>query len=267
MQRRVLVSVAALVIALGGAFGVLSYARGADQRAIAGQEPVMAYVAKDIVPAGTTAEQAVSDGLIVQEAIARKAVPEGVLDRVDGGAGQLVATSAIQPGELVLRTRFAARAANPGALAVPEGLLAVSVALDDPSHVGPFVTVGSAIAVFDTFNIQETDKNDQTPAGDKVKDRHEFARATRLLVPSVEVLAVGETTTAPTADQDDEEPATKRSGQQDAVLFTLAVTQPQAEKLIHASRTGTLTFALLGPKATATPGKGIDDRRLFKDVK
>jgi pilus assembly protein CpaB len=262
-----LVIIAALVIALGGSLGVLNYTRGADQRALAGQQPVMAYVAKDVVPPGTTAAAAVDDGLIVQEAIARKAVPDGVLTQVDDTSGQLVATSAIQPGELVLRTRFAAKAATPGSLAVPEGKLAVSVALDDPSHVGPFVTVGSTVAVFDTFNVAETDKNDQTPAGDKLQDRHEYTRATRLLLPAVEVLAVGDTTSTTTDEKDKQQAASAAGGQNIQLLVTLAVSQPQAEKLVHASRTGTLTAALLGPKTTATPGKGTDDRRLFTDVK
>ena len=35
---------------------------------------------------------------------------------------------------------------------------------------------------------------------------------------------------------------------------------------MHASRTGTLTFALLGPGTTATPGAGVDDRSLFEVI-
>jgi pilus assembly protein CpaB len=42
------------------------------------------------------------------------------------------------------------------------------------------------------------------------------------------------------------------------------VTQPEAEKLLHAARTGTISLALIGPESVATPGAGIDDRRLFQ---
>jgi Flp pilus assembly protein CpaB len=75
-------------------------------------------------------------------------------DRNDPTYGQLVATSTIQPGELVMTTRFAARGTTTGTLPVPAGMLAVTVALDDPSHVGSFLSVGSKVAVFDTFNVQ-----------------------------------------------------------------------------------------------------------------
>jgi pilus assembly protein CpaB len=268
-MRRLLVALLAVVIASAGGLAVMNYARAADRRALAGQEAVRAYVAEEVVPAGTTAGKAVEDGLIVQKLIARTAVPDGVLTGVDGGYDQLVATSAIQPGELVLRTRFAARGTTQGTLLVPEGLLAVSVALDDPSHVGPFLAVGSKIAVFDTFNVLEADKKGQTPAGDHLQDRHEYNRATRLLLPEVEVLAVGATTTVQDAKDDQEAAAglAAAGGQNTLTLFTLAVTQAQAEKLVHAARTGTMTFALLGPETSVSQGKGVNDRSLFEVTK
>jgi pilus assembly protein CpaB len=266
MTRRLFAVVVALLVAAGGAVAVVGYARTADRRALAGQQAVHAFVAVKPVPAGTTAGKAVADGLIARKLIARAAVPDDVLTAVEGGYDQLVATSAIQPGELVLRPRFAARGTTQGALLVPEGLLAVSVALDDPSHVGPFVTVGSQVAVFDTFNVLETNAKDVTPAGDHLTDRHEYRRATRLLLPSVEVLAVGAATTAmPVPDPAKKSGSSAVSGAQaDATaLFTLAVTQKQAELLVHAARTGTLTFALLGPNTGAQPGRGVDDLSLF----
>jgi pilus assembly protein CpaB len=275
MTRRIIAAVAALLIALVGSLAVVSYARAADRRALAGQEAVHAFVAEKEVPAGTTAAKAVKEGLIVQKLIARKAVPDDVLTQVDGSYQELVATSTLQPGELVLRTRFAARGATQGALLVPEGLLAVSVALEDPSHVGPFVTVGAKVAVFDTFNIQEADKTGLTPAGDHLQDRHEHSRATRLLLPRVEVLAVGATTTTTRPEPQDDARQDGAGPQVDptvatqttTTLFTLAVDQQQAERLVHGSLTGTLTFALIGPEAKAAPGKGIDDRTLFEVTK
>jgi pilus assembly protein CpaB len=266
MSRRITAVVAALVIALVGSVAMVAYARAADQRALVGQEAVRAYVAEKEIPAGTTAGQAVKDGSMVQELIARKGVPAEALTSVGGDYAQLVATSAIQPGEIVLQSRFAARGVAQGGLPVPTGLLAVSVSLDDPSHVGSFVTVGSKVAVFDTFNVQEAVKSSLTPAGDHLQDNHAYTRATRLLLPSVEVLAVDDNTTV----TDGSAPKDKPSGlgaaatQQTTTLLTLAVTQDQAQRLVHGSRTGTLTFALLGPDSHATPGAGVDDRSLFE---
>ena len=265
MSRRIIAALAALLIAVVGSVAVVAYARAADQRALAGQEAVRAYVAEKEVPAGTTAGQAVQDGLIVQELIARKGVPDNALTTVDADYEQLVATSAIQPGEIVLRNRFAAHGVAQGLLPVPTGLLAVSVSLDDPSHVGSFVTVGSKVAVFDTFNIQEKVKPDLTPAGDHLQDNHGFTRATRLLLPSVEVLAVDDSTTVTSSDKAQDKPSGLGAAAMEpsTTLLTLAVTQDQAQRLVHGARTGTLTFALLGPDAHATPGAGVNDRTLF----
>jgi pilus assembly protein CpaB len=269
MSRRIVAAIAALLIAVVGSVAVVAYARAADQRALAGQEAVRAYVAAKEVPAGITAGQAVKDGLIVQQLIARKGVPEEALTAVPAEYAQLVATSAIQPGEMVLRSRFAAHGAAQGVLPVPTGLLAVSVSLDDPSHVGSFVTVGSKVAVFDTFNVQEADKSDLTPAGDHLQDNHGFTRATRLLLPSVEVLAVDDSITVTNRSESEDKPAGLGAAalQQTTTLLTLAVTQDQAQKLVHGARTGTLTFALLGPGAHATPGDGVNDRNLFKEAR
>jgi pilus assembly protein CpaB len=264
MTRRLLAAAAALVVALIGVAGVVGYARTADRRALAGQQVVHAFVADKAVPAGTTAGNAVREGLMIQKLIARAAVPDDVLTSIDGGYDELVATSQIQPGELVLRTRFAARGTTQGTLLVPEGLLAVSVALDDPSHVGAFVGVGSKVAVFDTFNVRDTASTDVSPAGDHLQDAHENLRATRLLLPSVEVLAVGTATTASGGEPDPKaSAAVDTNAAASAGLFTLAVSQAQAERLVHGSRTGTLTFALLGPGAAASTGKGVDDRSVF----
>jgi pilus assembly protein CpaB len=273
MSRRLLIAVAALAVAVMGTVAVFAYARGADRRALLGQQAVSAYIVRKDVPAGTTAGKALDDGLIVKELVASKGVPEGALTDVDHAYEQLVATSDLQPGELVLRSRFGTQAAANGRLLVPDGRMAVSVSLDDASHVGGFVGVGSHIAVFDTFNVQEADKKSQTPAGDHLQDRHEFIRATRLLVPDVEVLAVGATTTKSSADPSEEsqgsdmQNAASSSPTTTSLLVTLAVTQAEAQRVIHAVRTGTITFALLGPDGAATPGAGVDDRGLFTGIK
>lgn len=274
MARRIIAACVAFLIALTGTVAVVVYVRRADQRALAGQEAVPAFVARGRVPAGMTAGTAVAEGLIVRELIARKAVPPDTLASVDGGYAELVATSPIQPGEIVLRSRFAARGVTTGQLAIPEGKFAVSLVLDDSSRVGPFVTVGSEVAVFDTFNIQGRDVWDTTPAGDHLQDRHEFTRATRLLLPRVEVLAVGSTTTVATGSDDEDKDATDKAAAQQAaagdvtqttrVLVTVAVTQDQAERLVHVARTGTVTLALLGPDTKAKSGDGVDDRSLFR---
>jgi pilus assembly protein CpaB len=268
MSKRILVGVAALLLAVIGTTAVLVYARGADQRALQGQQAIGTYVVRKDVPAGTTARKAIDDGLIVKELIAAKGVPEGALTSVDGSYENLVATSDLQAGELVLQSRFGTQAAVDGRIVVPEGKMAISVALDDPSHVGPFLTVGSHVAIFDTFNVMGFAGAAAVPAGDHLQDQHLYIRSTRVLVPDVSVLAVGATTTKPDSDKaknsSDMQLASNDSST--TTLVTLAVTQDQATRIIHAERTGTMTFALLGSDAVPTVGTGVDDRKLFNGV-
>ena len=50
MGRRIVAIFAAALVALLGVIAVLLYARGADSRAIAAQQPTNVYVVKSLVP-------------------------------------------------------------------------------------------------------------------------------------------------------------------------------------------------------------------------
>jgi pilus assembly protein CpaB len=261
MNRRAWAVVLAVVLAVLGTFTVFMYVRNADARALAGQEVTDVYVAVKEVPVGTTAQTAVDDGLMVKQEIAAKGVPDDALTTVDSSNAELVATSNIQSGEIVLTQRFATTAAAPGVLALPDGMMAVSVALADPAHVGSFLEAGAEVTVFDSFNVAEN-KPGTTPAGDHLTDNHDYTRATRVLLPRVSVLAVGATTTTGSTDSSSSS-QTGTPANQAVTLVTVAVTQDQAEKLIHGAQTGTLYLGLLNSQSTVDWGNGIDDRNLF----
>jgi pilus assembly protein CpaB len=188
------------------------------------------------------------------------------------GTEQLVATTELVPGEVVLSSVFGTSAVVNGQILVPAGKMAISVALDDPSHVGQFLTVGAHVAVFDTYNVREKTPG-LTPAGDHITDQHPYVRATRVLVTDVVVLGVGDTSVAPgTGSKSSSSGSSSTQLASDnsptgTELVTLAVTQDQAQRIIHAERTGTMTFALLSSGTTATPNSGISDPNLFTGIK
>ena len=265
MNRRVIAVFLAVVLALAGTAAVSLYVRGADQRALAGQQTVQVYVAQKLVPAGTTLQDAVAQNLITRELVAAKAVPAGSLTGISAADHSNVAMSDIQPGELVLTSRFGAQAANSSPLPIPVGDMAVSLSLQDPAHVGSFVTPGSKIAIFDTFNVQSWVAGSAIPSGDHLVDDFKKNRATRVLLPNVEVLAVG-TTTASAGSSTDQSGGNQTSGNQTAqalTLFTVAVNQAQAEALVHGIQTGTLYFALLTDSSKISPDAGVSDLTLF----
>jgi len=263
MNRRFLLFAVAFVVALAGTGAVFVYVSEVDARAVADQQPTEVLVAKQQIRAGTTAGSLQESDLVEVKLLALGSVPANALKDVKGLEEQ-VALSDIYPGEVLLTAKFAAEAApNSGALSIPEGKLAVSVLLDDPRGVAGFVTPGADVAVFDTFNVGLEEAGGPTPSGDRLNDAYEMNRATRLLLERVTVLAVGPDTRS-TDDDVDEEAAEPTTGQPaTAVALTLAVSQAQAEKLIHAAETGSLWFALLSKSSATAPTAGVDNGQLF----
>ena len=245
MGRRVMAVLAAMVVGLIGVAMVLLYARGADARAVADQKPQTVYVAQGLVPSGTTAADALAKGLMVPTKIAAKGVPAGALTTVDAATGRLVALSDVAAGSFVVASRFGTTPTGSKAIQVPDGQVAVSVLLPDPARVGTFVTPGSRIVIYDTYN------KDLPPAGLK----------TQVLLDDVLVIAVGQTSLTPTAS-----PTASPNGQSQAsagVLLTVALAPDSAAKLVQAIQTGILYAGLNGAGTKANLGQVITGANLF----
>ncbi len=260
MPRKFVLFVLALALALVGTGGVFSYVTAADARAAAGQDLVEVLVAKKLVPAGTTAQQATDDGLVAPEQYPRRTVPAGALDDLtDFRTWTTVAD--VQPGEVLLRAKFVDPATT-GRLAIPRGRMGVAVELSDPARVAGFVQPGSEVAVFATIDRVEADvKVSETgPSSAKVTAEGDD-KQTRLLLARAPVIGVGETSTRklPRDDEDDQE----GQEQVERTILTLGVTQAEAQRLVHAATTGELYFALLTKDSATAPAAGVDNRTLF----
>ena len=163
-----------------------------------------------------------------------------------------VALTTIYPGEQIITGKFGA----PGdqkVLTIPDGDVAISVTLSDTGRVAGFVAPGSDVSIFLTGaaagTAQANPGSTNATGGD----------GTKLLLPKVEVIAVGATTVTSTTAAGSTGSTTTSS-----TLFTLAVDQDQAQKIIYASSHGTLDFALLTNKSKVKPGPATVDTNLFK---
>jgi len=256
MGRRIVAILAAAVIALVGVTAVLLYARGADARAVASQQPANVYVVKSVVPSGTTLKDAVQSGLIIKTSVASKGVPLGALTGVDGGNGGLFALSDIQPGEYVLTDRFGTKPVGQKAIDVPAGQVAVSIALADPARVGTFLTPGSKVVLFDTYTPTET----ATKTG---ADATKLSQQTRVLLDDVLVIAMGEASLTPTQAPATGEDAASDTAPVRGALMTVAVSPADATRLVHGIQTGNLYAALRGTDPKVDLGKVISEASLF----
>lgn len=255
--RRFILLATAVVLALVGTLAVSSYVRGADARALAGQQQIKVLVAVKTVPAGVTGGDALTKGLVKLTTLARKAVPSDALTSIDAVKDQ-VALSDIVPGELLLPTRFGARVVARTGISLPAGDVAVTVSLDDPQHVGAFVVPGASVAVFDTFVSATGYVAPWIPAGNGIAQDFRYDHATRVLLPRVSVLAVGSSTGTST-----QKTAVTTGPTNTSLLVTLAVDQREAAKLIQGAQVGHLYFALLDARSHVDGGSGVDSRTLF----
>lgn len=245
MGRRVIAVLAAMLIGLLGVAAVMIYASGADARAVADQQPQTVYVAQAVVPAGTSAADAVAKGLMVPTKIAAKGVPAAALTSVDAATGKLVALTDIAAGEFVVSSRFGTTPTGQKAIQVPDGQVAVSVALPDPARVGTFVVPGSHIVIYDTF------PKEAAPA----------AQSTRVLLDDVLVIAVGATSLTPAATAN-----SSTNGQTQATtgaLVTVALAPDTAAKLVQGIQTGDLYAGLNGTDTKANLAQIISGTTIF----
>jgi pilus assembly protein CpaB len=250
VTRRILVLAVALVLGVVGAAAVLLYTSRADERAAAGQQPVTVFVSAAVIPAGTSLITARESGLIEPDVLPGRSVPERALRTLPEN-DELVAVTEVAAGEVLLDGRFGAEALNSGRLAVPQGKVAMSVQLADPGRVGGLLEPGDAVAM---VHYRELEKQ----------------HSASLLLPRVEVLAVGETTArtgqevAPndeSADTSADSNASKEEPVPTTVL-TVAVAASEMTKLAYGNNFGVLALALLGQDATALPGS-TDDSTVY----
>lgn len=244
MRARKSALLLSLVVALVGTLLVASYAKHSDANAAMAEVKVPVLVAKARIPAGTDSK-VVAAGMTQLVQMPKSIVPADALTDLKT-VSDLVSVSDVFPGQVLVRAGFGP-APDSGGLTIPKGMLAVSVQLGDPQRVAGFVLPGSEVAILDTHPVAGgSSTGGQGPV------------ETRTLFPRVTVIAVG-----PTALQPPPNAAATDKGVPAAIL-TLAVTQTDAERLVQATQTGKLYFALLSRDSKTGSTAGVTDGSLFR---
>lgn len=242
------VALAALLAVLG-IVAVLAYVGKANVRAMNGIKAVSTLVAKEAIPAGTSANDALRQGLLVSEQQPASAVPLDAVHSVTPDIGKLVTSYALQPGMLLLHSMLIPAAQVTGAIAIPQGEMAVAVQVCLQADVAGYVQPGSKIAVFDTYGGQSLQQTCEVAH----QAQSISSVYTRMLLPRVEVLSIAppasQSTTSSSGPVLAGNPTTSAS--QGTVMVTLAASQADAERLVLADQTGLLYFALLTPSSSS----------------
>ncbi len=245
MDRRRILLIVAVIVALLGTALVFLYVQGADKRAEARFDTVNVLRAVAPIEAGETIDDAAANGKLALQPVAEDYLLPGYQTSVEGLSGS-VATQRILPGEQIVTDKFGSEVEDAtSALTVPKGQMAISISLSDTSRVAGFINPGSEVAIF----LNGTD-----PSGEAYS---------RLLLDKVSVIAVGSTTTTQTTTTTPE--GTQTVEQLPRTLMTLALDQPDAERVLFAQGVGELVFAVINDDTDISPGAGTGNDDLFRN--
>lgn len=224
MRRRILAAVAAVVLAVFGALVLVGYARGADQRAMAGMQTAAVFVVSQKIPAGTAGDQLA--GKVRLEALPAKAAAPGRVTDLHDLKGK-VATVDLQPGEQLLAGRFSSPddVRAPGTVAVPSGDQEVSILLEPQRAVGGRLKAGDKVGIFVSL---------KSPDGSGL---------THMVLHGVLVTQVqGAPTPTEPAKKADTSQAPTAPAQ--SLMVTFALTAKQAEPVVFGQEHGTVWLSL-----------------------
>lgn len=230
MRRAVFLVIVAL--GLGGfvGYGIYVYLQQAEQRALSGYALVDVLVSQGAIPEGTSLAVAVAEGLAAPAPFPEDFVPGNALAGVTADRADLVTIDELAAGQILLTGDFVPAPDAPRLLDIPEGMAALSLALPEQARLGPFLQPGDRVAVLAT----------STRTGGTGAEV-----ITRVVIPDVEVLAVGDTTSGATP--------IVGQGTSDG-LVTLAVNPRDVPSLAHAASTSSVYLSMLGSDGVVDPG-------------
>lgn len=254
MTRRILTIVLAIVLAVIATGAVLLYVKGADNRALKGQHPVSVLVANQQVPAGITAGTALADGMFTRQMLPARSVPSDAVRAITPQLKALVLSSELPSGQLLLRPILVTALAAHTGIAIPAGMVALSLQFCLARDVSGYVQPGSEVAVFNTFVVGPSGSASKSCNGISAQQGVKGAK-TRLVLPKVKVLAVGPATpatgtsgTTATSTAFSQSSAAQLSTDT-IMLITVAVNQTEAEQLIHLDELQVPYLALVTPSS------------------
>ena len=215
MKTRIIGAVVALILAIIGAFVLVTYVRGADARAAEGAELTEVYVVQETISKGTAGES-ISEFVEI-DTVPERNVAEGHVTDLADLEGR-VADADILAGEQLLEARFVDpdELAARGEVPVPAGMQLVSFTLPADRVVGGQVRAGDRIGLVSTVDPDEVGEE-----ADVVNPVTHFAFH-GVLVTKVQGVVGVDPETGEALDQ----------GAADSIMVTIALSAPDVERWV-----------------------------------
>jgi Flp pilus assembly protein CpaB len=197
------------------------------------------YVAVTDISPGTSFSKMLQESLIQLRNFPMNSLNTNVISSKSSFPQSAVNENRISAGQLILSDMFSTPRKFVSGLNIPNGMLAISISVDEVSRVANFVVPGSKVVIFSTG-----------------ADGKRGETATRLLTREALVLAIGNQLAAPAV------------GLQIASssLVTLAVDPKTADLIVHASQTSKLNLALAhanNPNQVDLPNYLVTNTNIF----
>jgi len=247
MKGRALVVVLALILATVATAGVFMYSRGVQKEANSGGTMVSVVVSNVDLPARTDLDALIKDDQFKTIQVPASVVVDGAVTSVDQLAGKNNSV-AILAGEQIPAARISGNVPG-GALAIPEGMEAMTVSLDAPRAVAGAINAGDHVTIYSTFT--------GVPGKGLEKET-----STIVLVPTAELLAVFRPVGSSTFGGGEEPSAAEQLP--GSLTVTLALTPEDSQRFVFSMETGTTWFGLLPPDESGQPMEPISFAQVVK---
>lgn len=248
MIRRLVIALAALLIAAIGGVLTFLYASGADARAMARMEPVQVLVVAEPIAEGTPAED-ISRSLVVSEVPAAAVVPGGIADLSE--VAGLLTTTDLHPGEQLIASRFVAPEAVSGEVDVPADMHELSIQLETQRVIGGDLQPGDTVGVFVSATIETTVPGAEATAPETV---------THLVLHKVLVTDVQGGMSSSTNENGE----AVEQGPADSIIVTLALSPADAEEVVFAQEFAEIWLSLEGPEVPEDGTRLVDAGVIFE---
>ena len=236
-KRSNLIVTLGLAVFIVGAAATYLVVRNSDDGTTASAGKVSVLVAAKPIPAGTTGTNVATNGFIKTKAVAIDAKPATAITDASQLAGKTVVLG-VSEGEVLTLDQFQTAQTRIGTLKIPEGKTALALQLANVPGIAGFAGAGDRINI---YGVVKPDTDPKFPAG-----------AAHLIMQNTEVLNVNGATLA----------ASQGQPGGTGLVYLLAVSAPEAERLIFLSSFQQLYFSLVtkdAPVVGATPGASIAD--------
>lgn len=236
-RSNLIVTLGLAVFIVGAAATFLIVRDNGDETATAGPGRVTVLVADKPIPAGTQGSTAVSQGMVKNKVVVDSAKPATALTDVSQLAGKTV-TLGVAEGQVLTTDQFQTAQTRIGTLKIPDGKTAIAVQLANVPGVAGFAGAGDRINV---YGLIKPGSDSKMPQG-----------GAHLIMQNTEVLNVNGTTLA----------AAQGQPGGTGLVYLLAVSAPEAERLAYLTTFEGLYFSLVAKDAApvgGTPGATIAD--------